>query len=76
MTLTPYGGVGQPYTFFVFDAAQPARYYGGNADHLVQARRCAPWIHEVKLQDDAGNAITKNIYIDPNNHFAGGCLEP
>ncbi len=76
MTLTPYGGIGQPYTFFVFDSEQPTRYYGGNADHLVSARRCAPWVHEVKLQDDGGNAITKNLYIDPNSYFAGGCALP
>jgi hypothetical protein len=76
MTLTPYGGIGQPYTFFVFDTEQPTRYYGGNAEHLVSARRCAAWIHEVKLQDDGGNAITKNLYIDPDAYFAGGCAEP
>jgi hypothetical protein len=76
ITLTPYGGVGQPYTFFVFDADQPARYYGGNAEHFIEARRCSPWIHEVKLQDDGGNAITKNLYIDPDSLFQGGCVKP
>jgi hypothetical protein len=76
MTLTPYGGIGQPYTFFVFDSAQPIRYYGGNAEHLVSSRRCSAWIHEVKLQDDGGNAITKNVYIDPDVYFAGGCQLP
>jgi serine/threonine protein kinase len=76
LNLTPYGGVGQPYTFLVFDAAQPVRYYGGNADHLISSRRCSSWIHEIKLQDDGGNAITKNVYIDPNSYFAGGCQLP
>lgn len=76
MTLTPFGGIGQPYTFFVFDSDQPTRYYGGNAEHLVYARRCAAWIHEVKLQDDGGNAITKNLYIDPDAYFVGGCVLP
>jgi hypothetical protein len=76
LTLTPYGGVGQPYTFFVFDEAQPVRYYGGNAEHLIDARRCSPWIHEIKLQDDGGNTITKGVYIHPDNLFTGGCVEP
>ena len=76
ITFTPYGGIGQPYTFFVFDAAQPVRYYGGNADHFIQSRRCSAWVHEVKVQDDGGNANTKNIYISPNDYFSGGCVEP
>ncbi len=76
LTITPFGGIGQPYTIFVFDSAQPARYYGGNADHLLMARRCFPWVHEVKLQDDGGNSISKNVYISPNDYFAGGCTEP
>ncbi|MBN1316320.1 MAG: protein kinase [Anaerolineales bacterium] len=75
MTLTPYNGVGQPYTFFVFDSDQPARYYGGNAEHMIQARRCKPWVHEIKLQDEGGNTITKNLYISPDDYFAGGCTE-
>lgn len=75
ITLTPYNGVGQPYTFFVFDTAQPARYYGGNAEHMIQSRRCKPWVHEIKLQDDGGNEITKNVYISPDDYFAGGCTE-
>ncbi len=76
MTLTPYGGIGQPYTFFIFDSAQPTRYYGGNQEHLLQSRRCFMWIHEIKLQDDGGNSITKNIAVDPNAYFPGGCTQP
>jgi hypothetical protein len=76
MTLTPYGGVGQPYTFFIFDADQPARYYGGNQDHLIQSRRCSAWIHEVKLQDDGGNSVSKNIHYAPDDLFPGGCTLP
>ena len=76
LTLTPYGGIGLPYTFFVFDQEQPVRYYNGNVDHLISSRRCSPWVHEIKLQDDGGNAITKNVYIDPDAYFSGGCVEP
>jgi hypothetical protein len=75
LTMTPYNGVGQPYTFFVFDSDQPARYYGGNADHMIQSRRCKPWVHEIKLQDEGGNSITKNVYISPDDYFDGGCTE-
>ena len=71
-----YGGIGQPYTIFVFDQEQPVRYYGGNAEHLVDSRRCVAWVHEIKVQDDGGNAITKNVYIDPNSYFSGGCQLP
>ena len=73
MTLTPFGGGGQPYTFFVFDADQPVRYYGGNQEHFIQSRRCKPWIHEVKLQDDFGNQLSKDLYISPDPYFEGGC---
>jgi hypothetical protein len=76
MTLTPYGGIGQPYTFFIFDADQPTRYYGGNQDHLIQSRRCFLWVHEIKLQDDAGNSMSRNVSVSPHDHFEGGCTEP
>lgn len=76
MTLTPFGGIGQPYTFWVFDIEPPARYYGGNIEHVIHSRRCFPWIHEIKCQDDGGNSISKNIAIDPDSYFPGGCVEP
>lgn len=76
MTLTPFGGIGQPYTFWVRDSEPPARYYGGNQYHWIQSRRCSAWIHEITLQDDGGNSTNKNIYISPDNYFAGGCTLP
>lgn len=70
MTVTPFGGIGEPYTMWVFDTAQGTRYYGGNQQFWVTARRCSPWIHDIKLQDDGGNSITKGAYIDPNAYFS------
>src|SRR5690606_25973535 len=52
MTITPYGGSGL-YTLEVFDSAsgQPVRYErtSGNVNHYVGGRRCASWIHEIKI---------------------------
>lgn len=77
MQMTPYGGGGGPYTIWVFDAEQPAEYRGpGPFTHFVGARRCAPYIHEVKVQDDAsGRSFSENVYVDPNSYFPGGCTE-
>lgn len=77
LQMTPYGGGGGPYTIWVFDAEQPAEYRGpGPFTHFVGARRCSPYIHEVKVQDDAsGRSFSENVYVDPNNYFPGGCTE-
>lgn len=84
MTITPYGGVG-PYTIEVFDApgGQPTRYQSmpGNVNHYMNARRCAQWIHEIKVIDEgSGQQVTKNIFFDPTSVtlFPGGtgCVEP
>jgi len=74
--LHPSGGIGQPYTFWVWDGPQPTEYRGGVQYHWVQSRRCFAWVHEIKLQDDGGNSTIKNIFIDPNDYFPGGCTEP
>ncbi|HSH03088.1 MAG TPA: NBR1-Ig-like domain-containing protein, partial [Anaerolineae bacterium] len=67
LTITPYGGGGGPYTIWIFDATQPAEYFGQTITHFITARRCAPWIHEIKAQDEpTGESFTRNIYIDPN----------
>ncbi len=84
LTLTPYDGSGV-YTFEVFDSptGQPVRYsnVSGNVNHYVNSRRCASWIHEVKLIDEgSGQQISKNIFFDPTggNYFPGGlnCVLP
>jgi len=84
LTLTPFGGSGL-YTFEVFDSptGQPVRYanVGGNVTHYINARRCASWIHEVKIIDEgSGQQVSKNIFFDPttNNSFPGGlgCVLP
>ena len=81
MNITPFGGAGSQYTIFVFDSEPPARYVGGNQTHFITARRCAAWIHEVKVQDEASGAQkTKNIFFDPTTQalFPGGttCTVP
>ncbi len=78
LQITPYGGGGGPYTVWVFDADQPAEYRGtGPFTHFAKARRCSPYIHEIRVQDDAtGTAESQQIYIDPNNEFPGGCTLP
>lgn len=84
MTITPYGGVG-PYTVEVFDApgGQATRYQSvpGNVNHYMNARRCASWIHEIKVIDEgSGQQATKNVFFDPTTTtlFPGGagCVLP
>jgi serine/threonine-protein kinase len=77
VTFNPFGGVG-PYTLWVFDAAQPAEYRGnGPFNHFVQARRCFPWINNVRLQDDGtGQSFSRDVFISPDSYFPGGCTEP
>lgn len=67
VVIAPFGGVGAPYTIWVFDADQPARYFGGNQFHIISARRCAPWIHEIRVQDEAGYYLSRNLAFDPVN---------
>ena len=63
--IAPFGGSGLPYTIWVFDADQPARYSGGNQFHIISARRCAPWIHEIRVQDEDGYYLSRNLAFDP-----------
>ncbi len=65
VVIAPFGGAGAPYTIWVFDADQPARYFGGNQFHIISARRCAPWIHEIRVQDEAGYYLSRNLAFDP-----------
>ncbi len=65
VVIAPFGGVGAPYTIWVFDADQPARYFGGDQFHIISARRCAPWIHEIRVQDEAGYYLSRNLAFDP-----------
>jgi serine/threonine-protein kinase len=71
------GGGGQPYTLFVFDADQPKEYRGiGPFTHFISSRRCSPWIHEWKLQDDGtGDSIGESLFISPDSYFEGGCTQ-
>jgi tRNA A-37 threonylcarbamoyl transferase component Bud32 len=78
VTITPYGGGGGPYTVWVFDSDQPARYFGpGNQTHFITTRRCDPWVHEIRVQDEpSGQSLSKNLFFSPNDLFPGGCVLP
>jgi hypothetical protein len=78
LTITPYGGGGGPYTLWVFEHDQPAEYRGtGPFSHFTIARRCGLWIHNIRIQDDAtGTFLSRDISIDPNAYFPGGCTLP
>ena len=52
LSLTAKGGSGGPYTISVFDAEPPKEYTtSGTVVHVFRSRRCAPWIHEVRVLD-------------------------
>jgi hypothetical protein len=67
MTITPFGGGGGPYTVWVFDSEPPARYFGpGNQQHWIQSRRCEPYVHEIKVQDEpTGLNLSRDIFVSP-----------
>jgi hypothetical protein len=80
--ITPYlDGTDQQignFTVFVFDGPQPAEYRGnGPFYHFADARRCALYIHEIRvIEDITGTEASGSIFIDPNEHFPGGCTLP
>jgi len=83
LNIVPYGGPQSTYTIWIFDGDQPSEYQNrpGAITHFVTARRCAPWIHEVKVQNnESGEEISQNLYFDPTQNalFPGGgfCTEP
>jgi hypothetical protein len=79
LTLQPYGGIGEPYTVWVYDSEPAARYFGPEASpvqHWVRSRRCFPWVNLVKVQDEAGNFRNQDLYISPDDYFEGGCTLP
>lgn len=82
ITIIPYlDGSDQTgnFTVFVFDlpSGQPAEYRGpGPFTHFIQARRCATYNHEIRVIEDTTNTeISGQIYVDPDDYFAGGCVE-
>jgi serine/threonine-protein kinase len=83
LTIQPYidgsDQVGE-YTVFVFDlpGGQATTYRGqGPFFHFVIARRCAAYNQSIRIVDDVtATELTASVYVDPNNHFPGGCTEP
>jgi serine/threonine-protein kinase len=82
ITITPYlDGSDQigNFTVFVFDlpSGQPAEYRGpGPFTHFIQSRRCAVYNHEIRVIEDTTNTeISGQIFVNPNDYFAGGCVE-
>lgn len=83
ITLTPFGGAGGPYTITVWDSEPPAEYNGfGNQTHWIVARRCNPWVNEIRVQDDpTGEVVTRGLLYNPNEppvvgFFGGECTLP
>jgi serine/threonine protein kinase len=83
LTIQPYiDGSNQTgnYTVFVFDlpGGQATTYRGtGPFFHFVIARRCSPYNQSLRIVDDVTvTELTAPIYVDPHNHFPGGCTEP
>ncbi|HUM69190.1 MAG TPA: NBR1-Ig-like domain-containing protein, partial [Chloroflexota bacterium] len=82
ITIFPYldGGSGGQFTVFVFDrpGGQATEYRGaGPFTHFAQSRRCAAYNHEIRVvEDTTATQKSGQIYIDPNNHFPGGCTLP
>ena len=79
--ITPFGGAGGPYTVFVFDQpAGQATRLDGAAPHsyFARARRCANFNSNVRVIDDGVTPaleFSRHLFIDPDNHIAGGCVE-
>jgi hypothetical protein len=82
VTLFPYidgsDQIGQ-FTINVFDqpGGQATTYRGaGPFTHFVSARRCAAYNSGIRIVDDLTvTQLDDALYIDPDNYFAGGCVE-
>ena len=79
--ITPFGGAGGPYTVFVFDqpAGQATRLDGSSPySYFARARRCANFNSNVRVIDDGVTPaldFSRHLFVDPDNYFAGGCVE-
>ena len=76
LEINVYGGSGGPYNIFVYDATPPTEYQGVTvANHSMIARRCNPWVHEIRVEDpNSGQNVSKNFYFDPNGWPIAGLL--
>ncbi len=76
----PIGGAGGPYTLLVLDqpGGQATEFRGPwPITYFAMARRCAAYNQEVRVIDDGSRTeFSRHLYIDPNNHFPGGCTLP
>lgn len=83
VTIYPYldGNNSTPgnFTVFIFDQpnGQAAEYRGaGPFTHFVQGRRCADYNNEIRvIEDRTQTDVSGQLYINPNDHFAGGCVQ-
>ena len=79
LRIWPSGGIGQPFTVWIYDSEPAARYFGPEAnpvEHWIRSRRCFPWVNLIKAQDEAGNYMNQDLYISPDSYFPGGCTLP
>jgi hypothetical protein len=83
ITIIPYldGTQAQgQFTVFVFDlpGGQAVEYRGtGPFTHFVLARRCASYNQGIRVvEDTTGTEKSGQIYVDPDEHFPGGCTLP
>jgi hypothetical protein len=66
MRLSPYGGIGPPYTMYVFDQEPAYRDFGpGPFFYVIDSRRCSPWINNIRIQDEGGNSYQNNEWFGP-----------
>jgi hypothetical protein len=78
--ITPFGGAGGPYSVFVFDqpAGQATVIRSFPWDYFARARRCANFNSNVRIIDDGVTPallFERHLFIDPDDHFVGGCVE-
>jgi hypothetical protein len=79
--ITPFGGAGGPYSVFVFDqpAGQATRLSGPvPMSYFARSRRCANFNAAVRIVDDGVTPaleFSRNLFIDPDDYFEGGCVE-
>lgn len=82
VTITPYiepNTITGQYTVFIFDrpGGGATEFRGaGPFTYFAIARRCANFNQGIRIVDDVTRTqVDAQLFIDPDNHFPGGCVD-
>ena len=72
--IEPFGGR-PPYVVLVAISDPPTRFEGNGPFRVeMLSGRCNAWVHNIAVEDSAGQRKSRDVFYDPDNLFAGGCV--